>query len=82
MYSISGLIEMIKGLKFKGKYAAAFGSYGWSGEVVKQLTQDLQDAGFEVVNEGHRSLWVPDDNEVKVLIDYGKKIAKEFLYKE
>ena len=32
-----------------------FGSYGWSGEVVEKLTKDLKEAGFNVVNDGHRS---------------------------
>ncbi|HEX3023271.1 MAG TPA: anaerobic nitric oxide reductase flavorubredoxin, partial [Lachnospiraceae bacterium] len=60
----------------KGKHAAAFGSYGWSGEVTKQLTEELSKCGFEVVNEGHRSLWVPDMNEIKVCIEYGKSFMQ------
>ena len=39
LFSIGGMLEMIKGLKFKNKRAAAFGSYGWSGEAVKQMTE-------------------------------------------
>ncbi len=35
LVAVAGLIEEIKGLKFKNKKAAAFGSYGWSGEAVK-----------------------------------------------
>ncbi|HEX3078782.1 MAG TPA: anaerobic nitric oxide reductase flavorubredoxin [Lachnospiraceae bacterium] len=76
LHSIGGLMEMVKGLKFKGKHAAAFGSYGWSGEVTKQLTEELSKCGFEVVNEGHRSLWVPDMNEIKVCIEYGKSFMQ------
>ncbi len=75
LHSIGGLLEMIKGLKFKGKSAAAFGSYGWSGEVVKQLTQELTNCGFKVVDEGHRSLWVPDENELAACMDYGKNFV-------
>ncbi len=77
LHSIAGLLEMAKGLKFKNKKAAAFGSYGWSGEVVKQLTDKLKTAGFEVVDEGVRSLWVPDTNEVANLINYGKSFVEE-----
>ena len=72
LHTISGLLEMAKGLKFKNKKAAAFGSYGWSGECVKQLTERLKDAGFEVINDGIRSLWVPDADEENKLIDFGK----------
>ncbi|MBR5744685.1 MAG: flavodoxin domain-containing protein, partial [Muribaculaceae bacterium] len=50
-YAIAGMLEMIKGLKFKGKKAAAFGSYGWSGEAVKQISAALSAAGLEVVDD-------------------------------
>ena len=67
---------MAKGMKFKNKKAAAFGSYGWSGEAVKQLTEKLKDAGFDVVNDGIRSLWVPAADEKNKLIDYGKSFVE------
>jgi flavorubredoxin len=76
LFSIGGLLEMMKGLKFKNKSAAAFGSYGWSGEVVKQLTKELSDCGFKVVNDGHRSLWVPDEAELSVCMEYGKQFVQ------
>ena len=76
LFSIGGMLEMIKGLKFKNKSAAAFGSYGWSGETVKQLTKELGDGGFRIVNDGHRSLWVPDETELAVCREYGKQFAQ------
>lgn len=76
LYSIGGMLEMMKGLKFKNKSAAAFGSYGWSGEVVKQLTGELERSGFRVVNDGHRSLWVPDEAELTACREYGKQFAE------
>jgi flavorubredoxin len=75
MHSLGGLLEMMKGLKFKNKKAAAFGSYGWSGEAVKLLTEDLKNAGFEPVDQGHRSLWVPDEEELSKLNEYGRQLA-------
>ncbi|MBU5333662.1 anaerobic nitric oxide reductase flavorubredoxin [Anaerocolumna aminovalerica] len=76
LHSIGGLLEMIKGLKFKEKSAAAFGSYGWSGKAVKLLTEELDKCGFKIVNDGHKSLWVPDDAEIEVLKEYGKEFVK------
>ena len=76
-YAISGLLEMIHGLKFKGKKAAAFGSYGWSGEGVKLITDHLQASGLDiVVPEGHRTLWVPDAEALETCRKYGREIAK------
>ena len=61
LFSIGGIIEMMKGLKFKNKKAAAFGSYGWSGDAPKQITELLKGSGFAVVQEPLRCMWVPDD---------------------
>lgn len=76
LFSIGGILEMMKGLKFKNKGAAAFGSYGWSGEVVKQLTKQLEDTGFRVVDDGHRSLWIPDETELAGCREYGKQFIQ------
>lgn len=75
-YAIAGILEMAKGLKFKKKKAAAFGSYGWSGEASKLITEHLQKAGFEIVNEGFRTLWVPDGDALKQAREYGEAFAK------
>lgn len=79
LHSIAGLLEMITGLKFKNKKAAAFGSYGWSGEAVKQISESLDKAGFELVNEGFKTQWVPDADAEKACIAYGEQFAKELL---
>ncbi len=73
--AVAGTLEEMKGLKFKGKKAAAFGCYGWSGESVKILGDALKDAGFEVVDEGLRALWNPDADALKAARDYGKAFA-------
>ncbi len=75
-YGVAGLLEMIRGLKFKKKHAAAFGSYGWSGEAVKQLSERLEQAGFAMLNEGLRMAWVPDDASLQQCRDYGRIIAQ------
>lgn len=74
-FAIAGLLEMVKGLKFKKKKAAAFGSYGWSGEALKQIAAHLAEAGFEVVDEGIKLLWVPDEDGLKQCVEYGKRFA-------
>ncbi|MHA2180887.1 MAG: anaerobic nitric oxide reductase flavorubredoxin, partial [Promethearchaeota archaeon] len=55
--SIAEIMEVIKGLKFKNKKAAAFGCYGWSGESVKVLTGHLENSGFSIINDGIRAKW-------------------------
>ena len=74
-YAIAGLLEMMRGLKFKKKRAAAFGSYGWSGDAVKLIGEHLQTAGFELVDEGIKTLWVPEQNALNDCREYGKQFA-------
>ena len=62
--SVAGWLEFLKQLKFKNKKAAAFGCYGWSGESVKILKERLADAGFAVIEENVRSLWIPDEEDL------------------
>ena len=75
-YAVAGLLEMIKGLKFKNKKASAFGSYGWSGDAVKQISEKLQQAGITVVDGGIRELWVPDQEMLDKCVQYGQDFVK------
>jgi anaerobic nitric oxide reductase flavorubredoxin len=76
LHSVAGFIYLIKELKFKGKKAAAFGCYGWSGESVKIITQLMAEAGFEVATEGFRNQWNPNVDAQNKAVDFGKIIAK------
>lgn len=72
LVSVAGLLEEIKGLKFKNKKAGAFGSYGWSGEAVKLLSEKLTEAGFGVVDQGLRITWAPDQEQTGLCREYGR----------
>lgn len=74
--SIGSMMEMIRGLKFKNKKAAAFGSYGWSGDSVKQISELLDLAGFTVVNEGLKMLWMPDEKGLETCEQFGEDFVK------
>ena len=75
LHSIAGILEMIRGMKIKGKKAAAFGSYGWSGEAVKKITEELRNSGFNIINEGIRTLWTPDNKAEEELIKFGEELV-------
>ncbi|KAF5029255.1 Anaerobic nitric oxide reductase flavorubredoxin [anaerobic digester metagenome] len=76
LHSVAGFIHLMKGLKFKNKKATAFGCYGWSGEAVKRINEMLAGAGFEVVSEGFRNQWNPDDDAQAGATAFGREIAK------
>ena len=67
----------IDAINVKQKPAGAFGSFGWSGEAVKMLGKGLEEAGFSLLNEGLRSLWVPDSDALAACFAYGQGIAEK-----
>ncbi len=77
--SISGLLGEIKGLRFKNKLAASFGSYGWSGEAPKKISQELEEAGFKVPLKPIGIKYRPDSDELDQCVEFGEKFAEEIL---
>lgn len=75
--AVAGIIEEIKGLAFKNKRGAAFGTYGWSGESAKLIADELKESGFQVSNEGLKELWNPDEQAVERCVEFGRAIAKQ-----
>ena len=65
--SVAGWLDYARELKFKGKKAAAFGCYGWSGESVKILQARLAEIGFEVVEENVRANWKPGEADLALV---------------
>lgn len=74
---MASILEIMKGLKLKNKKAAGFGSYGWSGESPKLMTEALKQCGLEVIAEGLSVLWQPDDEALQTCYDYGVVLAKQ-----
>ena len=61
--TVADFICYMKGLRPMNKIAAAFGSYGWSGEAVKLINRELEEAKMKLVSPGVKALFVPDDLE-------------------
>lgn len=73
---MAGVLEEIRGMGFKNKKAAAFGSYGWSGEAVKTISERLQQAGFTLVNDGIRQMWEPSADDLAACKRFGADFVK------
>jgi anaerobic nitric oxide reductase flavorubredoxin len=76
-HAVGGLMTMVRGIGFKNKKAASFGSYGWSGEHTEMLDDLLKVSGFEVVQEGIKALWNPDEEARLACIEFGKNFANK-----
>ena len=74
--TVSDFLTYMKGLKPLNKVAAAFGSYGWSGEAVKLINSEFEQMKFDIIDPGVRINYVPDDKGIDACYELGKKIAK------
>lgn len=74
--TVSDFLTYMKGLKPLNKVAAAFGSYGWSGEAVKLINSEFEQMKFDIIDPGVRINYVPDDGGIDACYELGKKIAK------
>lgn len=75
--ALAAILEITKGLGLKGKKAAAFGSYGWSGESTQIISEALSAAGFEVVGGGLKLLWKPDAEGLGKCRAFGNELAEK-----
>jgi anaerobic nitric oxide reductase flavorubredoxin len=73
----AAMLELIKGLKFKNKIGASFGSYGWSGESVKIIETRLKEAGIEIAAEGIKVQYNPSPEEIKACEAFGEAFAEK-----
>jgi flavorubredoxin len=74
--TVADVLTYMKGLKPVNKIGGAFGSYGWSGESVKQVAAELAAMKFEMIEAGPRLQYVPDGDGIAACIEYGKKIGE------
>ena len=73
--TLAQVLEEMRGLRFKNKIGAAFGSYGWSGESVKLLEEHLKACQMPPVREGLRVKWQPSGADLEQCRAYGRELA-------
>ena len=74
--SLADFLTYMKGLKPLNKIGAAFGSYGWSGEAVKLINNELEAMKFEIIDPGLRVQYVPDQEALASCYELGRKVAR------
>ncbi len=72
---VAAMLTYMKGLRPQNKIATAFGSYGWSGESLKHVTEMLTAMHFEVI-EGIRAKNRPTHDQLKACVELGRTVAK------
>ncbi len=78
---VAELLSEIKGLKFGGRVAAAFGCFGWGGGATKVIEDSLRDAGMEIPLPALQVKWHPDGDDLEQCFDFGKRLAEQLKSK-
>lgn len=76
---MAGFLMYMRGLKPANKLGASFGSFGWSGEAVALMNTSLEDMKIELIEEGLRFKYVPDDAKLEECIEMGRRIGKRVI---
>ena len=78
---MADVMTYLKGLKPANLIGAAFGSYGWSGESVKDLEGLLKEMKIEIAADAVSVKNVPDSGVLEKCSELGKTIAAELIRK-
>ncbi len=74
------LLAIINPIRNKGKLAGAFGSYGWSGEAVKIIQDNLKNLKLKIYDEdGLKVNFIPYDKSDEQAVEYGMGFGKRLL---
>jgi flavorubredoxin len=74
---MADIMTYLRGLKPRNLVGAAFGSYGWSGEAVRQIEEILDEMKAERSGEGIRVKNVPDTDALARCYDLGTSMAEQ-----
>jgi flavorubredoxin len=78
---MADVMTYLKGLKPANLIGAAFGSYGWSGESVRDLEAVLREMKVEIVAPSVSVKNVPDNGALEKCSELGKTVAAQLLKK-
>ncbi|MHB8907407.1 MAG: FprA family A-type flavoprotein [Syntrophales bacterium] len=74
---VADIMTYLRGLKPRNLVGAAFGSYGWSGEAVRQIEEVLTEMKAESAGEGIRVKNVPDAEALARCYELGTAMAQK-----
>ncbi len=72
------LFALINPLRDRGKLAASFGSYGWSGEAPKIIADTLRNLKLKVMEETGAFKFSPGGDKEEKLREFGRIFARKF----
>ncbi len=79
--AMADVLCYLKGLRKKGLVGAAFGSYGWNGAPVDELTKMLEGMNVEVVSAAVKSPFAPDTDTLEKCRQLGLTVSQKIAEK-
>ena len=76
---VRNLLTELNPIIHGGKLAAAFGSYGWSGEAIPRIETRLEELSMKPYLPSLKINFKPSEDELKLAYDFGVGFAKTLL---
>lgn len=77
--TMGDFLTYMRGLRPKGKIFGLFGSHGWGGGAIKEMRRHLEMEKFEIWEKELSVQFIPNENEMKSAIEFGREFAKKVL---
>jgi flavorubredoxin len=74
--TVGALLTYLKGLRPKNRIGMAFGSYGWGGQGAREVAEAIKGMGWEIPEAAINILFIPDESELDVARDAGRRLGQ------
>jgi len=74
-------LNLLKTKKFSNRCASVFGSFGWSGEATRKISEELTKLGFDVVDQPLSVFGSPTEEDLRKAREIGKAVAEKAFSK-
>jgi flavorubredoxin len=82
LFPVYKLFSVINPIRDKGKLAAVFGSYGWSGEAVKLIQDHLSNLKFKIALDGLGEKFYPHNDKADKFREFGEEFGRKLQESE
>jgi anaerobic nitric oxide reductase flavorubredoxin len=78
---VADFLNLLKTKKFSDRCASVFGTFGWSGEATRKISEELTKLGFDVVEQPLSVFGSPTEEDLRKARQIGKAVAEKAFSK-
>jgi flavorubredoxin len=78
---VADFLNLLKTKKFSNRCASVFGTFGWSGEATRKISEELTKLGFDVVEQPLSVFGSPTEEDLRKARQIGKAVAEKAFSK-